>query len=159
MKIEKATLQELEYHFPFVTLDIAQLAKENNIHIACFAKYASYNPTDKLELFPHSQDFFKGPSFNTCTNEEYEGVNKIAAPTYDQLLNWFDKNKIYLQPHLLEQFNLKAGWGYELLWVDETDVEEDLTLSDEDKPFNSREEALYFGILHAFKALKTSRHL
>lgn len=56
----------------------------------CLAKYCRYNPNDNIELFPQSQNFFKG-YFEYCYNQEYRKVETVAAPLFQQAFDWFRK--------------------------------------------------------------------
>jgi hypothetical protein len=70
----------------FVSYEIALELKKLGFKEECLAKYCRYNPTDNIELFPHSQNFFDG-YFDGCVNAFKE--DKIAAPLWQQVIDWF----------------------------------------------------------------------
>jgi hypothetical protein len=76
----------------FVSYEIAVALKELDFDEPCIAKWTIYNQGDPIELYPESQNFFKGPYFETCQNSDYlsgDEKDKIAAPLYDQIIDWF----------------------------------------------------------------------
>ncbi len=83
----------------FVPYEQALALKELGFDEPCLAKYCKYNLTDKIKLFPQSQDFFKG-YFNQCTNSEYKKEDKVAAPLYQQAFSFFR-----------EKYNLREQYG------------------------------------------------
>lgn len=88
----------------FVTYNIALTLKKLGFNLPCLAKFCKYNPQDNFELFPESQDFFKG-YFNTCSNEEYIDSDKVAAPTWDQAIEWLKSKNVLVAPRW-------DGWEY-----------------------------------------------
>ena len=92
----------------FVPYEPSLDLKELGFNEPCLAKYCKYNLTDKIELFPQSQDFFKG-YFNQCTNSEYKKEAKVAAPTFSQAFRWFrDKYDIQVSiQHWCKDFKIR----------------------------------------------------
>lgn len=84
--------------------------------------------------------FFNDKPYKYSNNEDLRYYLWLC-----ELSLWLrDNYKIYLQPHLIAQFQLNQGWGYELC-VNGNDS------YDEDNAFDSQEQALEDGI---FKSLK-----
>jgi hypothetical protein len=73
----------------FVPYEEALALKELGFDEPCLAKYCEYNLDDGLELYPHTQNFFKGAIIQSCKNSDYENNVKIAAPLYQQTFRWF----------------------------------------------------------------------
>ena len=65
----------------FVPYDIALLAKEKGFKEECFRIYANYYTDNTIALI---EDPDKGELYPS-----YNWVNKIAAPLYQQLVDWF----------------------------------------------------------------------
>lgn len=88
----------------FVPYDIALALKEIGFDEECLGKWTRYNEGDPIDLYPESQNFFKGPWFNGCTNEEYrkgDEKDKVAAPLYDQVIDWFiEKHRISMSSNV-----------------------------------------------------------
>jgi len=83
----------------FVSYEISLRLKELGFDEPCLGKYCSYNDGDPIELYPESQNFFKGPGFQSQSNSYYieQSVDKVAAPTYQQVTDWLrDKHNIDL---------------------------------------------------------------
>jgi hypothetical protein len=83
----------------FVSEKIASKLCKLGFNEPCMAKYtyASENFTEgsPMSLYPHTQDFFKGPGIETCCNSDYEnGMNAngnipvICAPDYLTAILW-----------------------------------------------------------------------
>lgn len=73
----------------FLPLGLSQQLRNKGFNEPCLAKYAKWN-TDEMELYPHSQEFSKGPYIEYTCNSHYENdENKITAPLYQQVLDWF----------------------------------------------------------------------
>jgi hypothetical protein len=83
----------------FVSEKIARKLFQLGFNEPCIAKYtyaSSYFVEGyPMSLYPHTQDFFKGPDFETCCNSHYEnGMNAngdipvICAPDYLTTILW-----------------------------------------------------------------------
>lgn len=73
----------------FIPYEEALALKELGFDGLCLGKYCKYNLSDPIKLYPHTQDYFKGPMFNSCSNSEYQGIEKVAAPLYQQAFQFF----------------------------------------------------------------------
>ena len=100
----------------FVPYEPSLDLKELGFNEPCLAKYCKYNLTDKIELFPQSQDFFKG-YFNQCTNSEYKKEAKVAAPLYQQAFRWFREKYGYLSNIHDFNGNFKATLSGNCNWL------------------------------------------
>lgn len=74
----------------FCSYEISLKLKELGFDEGCLAKYCRYNPNDEIEIFSQTQNFFKG-YFEVCFNRDYKKEEKIAAPLWQQAIDWFRK--------------------------------------------------------------------
>jgi len=94
--------------FPFVTFELAKLAKKHGYSDPTPGYYTWFEDDDEpnsqkrepeLEL-PNDYEFYSKRFINSRTNFneikiEY-GVEYFSAPTYDELLNWLDNKRIFI---------------------------------------------------------------
>lgn len=91
----------------FAPYELALKLKEIGFNGECLGKWVKYNKYDKLELYPVSQNFFKGPEFATVRNEHITDICYSSAPLWDQAFSWFREkcNLGYsIHPVTLESF-------------------------------------------------------
>lgn len=95
----------------FVPYTEALAMKKLGFNEECIAKYAPYNASDPVLLYPETQNFFKGPTFNTQSNSNYpKGKLKVAAPLWQQAFRWFREKydihgeiSVYYNPSKLDK--------------------------------------------------------
>ena len=129
----------------FVTYEIALALKELKFNEPCIAKYCRYNSSDNIELFPQSQNFFQGDGFEYCKNSEYKKEEKIAAPLWQQAIDWFREehdNNIIIMPCFIPSNEIKYYiFKGKLKW-------------DWNELYNTYEEAREQSILKAIELIK-----
>ena len=107
---------EKEINIRFVTEDIAKQLQIKGFNEPCIAKYTKFNLSDKkVDIYPQSQNFFKGPGFNVCSNSDYpggviDGIPKFTAPSYQQVIDWF------VEKHDIEIYTKRIGQGEDAEW-------------------------------------------
>lgn len=86
----------------FVSEQVARKLQQIGFDEPCMAKY-TYASSNFVEgspmfLYPHTQDFFKGPGIETCRNSHYKnGMNSngdipvITTPDYLTTIIWISK--------------------------------------------------------------------
>ena len=88
-----------------------------------------------------------GEDPGTITDEYLEGVLEPLLESQKRMLyDFLDKHLVYLQPHLLDQLNPEAGWGFSISHVGGID--------DEHAKYSNRREAEEAGYIRAFKILE-----
>lgn len=72
----------------FCTYDISLKLKELGFVNPCLAKY--YEESTKQILCPNNQNYKKIGYFKTCSNYDYKEENKVAAPLWQEVINWLE---------------------------------------------------------------------
>ena len=99
----------------FVSEEISSLLRQKGFDEPCIAKYTQWSSGDKVDLYPQSQNFLKGPYFETCQNSMYtdgldNGLAKVATPLYQQVIDWF------AEKHNVNIYVIKHGRDDETEW-------------------------------------------
>ncbi len=96
----------------FVPFDIAVIAKQKRFNEQCLTTYH----TGILE--PLNRGYFNNDSLSLRDSI-------FAAPTYQQIINWFDSQKIYICPIIIidNSSEGKDEWGFELNYFKRKDKE------------------------------------
>jgi hypothetical protein len=100
----------------FVNEEISTLLRKKGFNEPCLGKHTKWSRNDKeTGLYPQSQNFFKGEGFNTCQNSHYpggeeDGIIKIAAPLYQQVIDWFQDK------HDINVYTVRRGYTEEAQW-------------------------------------------
>jgi hypothetical protein len=102
----------------FVSEKVARKLQKLGFDEPCIAKYtyASSNFVEgtPMSLYPHTQDFFKGPGIETCRNSHYQnGMNSngdipvITAPDYLTVIFWIGERHRKIS---LEEDGIDGDW-------------------------------------------------
>lgn len=111
---------------------------------------------DRLRIFQKSlitsmPNSVSDISIPDITEEIMKKSTEITIQSYPATLyTFFDEQDIFIQPHLIAQFQLEKGWGYELTYS----IPDDIHNTDEDEAFSSRELAERNAFKKAFKILE-----
>lgn len=103
----------------FLPFDLAKLAKENKFDGGCFGYYEIQ---DKLLVINYnnkpltSEAELKRPiMFKIDNRNSVLPQWAIAAPTYDQIKNWFENEyDIIIESDLVNKFDINYGYGYNI---------------------------------------------
>lgn len=71
----------------FVPYNLSLKLSKLGFNEQCIGIYTKYNPMDKTELYPVTQNFFKGPLFMSQINSNYP-LEFTTAPLWQQAFDW-----------------------------------------------------------------------